>query len=61
MEMLMKRYKNDTLFSGGSIISQTRGANPQDGGANLLFYPIFPKSFMKMEAFGPEGVSLAPP
>ena len=40
------------------------GANPQGGGANLLFCPIFTENCMKMKEFGPGGggrASLAPP
>ena len=40
------------------------GANPQGGGANLLFCPNFPENCMKMKEFGPRGgggASLAPP
>ena len=40
------------------------GANPQGGGANLLFGQKFPKNCMKMKEFGPRGgwgASLAPP
>ena len=39
------------------------GANPQGGGASLLFGQHFPKNCMKMKEFGPRGgcASLAPP
>ena len=56
-------YAKCYQLSGGSRISQTGGANPQGGGANLLFCPIFPKNCMKMKEFGPRGgggASLAP-
>ena len=32
-----------------------RGANPQDGGANLLFGQTFPENCMKMKEIGPRG------
>ena len=39
------------------------GANPQNGGANLLIGQIFSQNCMKMKEFGPRRgrVSLAPP
>ena len=37
-------------------------ANPQDGGANLLFGQKFPKKYMKMKRIRTQrGASLAPP
>ena len=40
------------------------GANPEGGGANLIFGQKFPENCMKMKEFGPRGgkrASLAPP
>ena len=39
------------------------GANPQGGGANVLFGQKIPENCMKMKEFGPRGggASLAPP
>ena len=36
------------------------GANPQGGGANLLFCPNFPENCMKMKEFGPRGGGARP-
>ena len=41
--------------NGGSRISQTGGANLQNGGVNILFFQIFPENYMKMKEFGPGG------
>ena len=56
-----------TFYSGGSRISQRRGANHQGGSTNLLFGQNFYENCMKMKEFGPRwgtrvpGAQLDPP
>ena len=42
-------FQHFTLTSGGSRIFQRRGAYHKYEGANLLFWPLFPKNCMKMK------------
>ena len=52
----------NTAISGGSRISQMRGANPWGGGENLSFVKIFAENCMKMKEIGQRGgTSLEPP
>ena len=58
---MLVSYTRDRGFEYSSARSrffQRRGANHKRGGANLLFWPIFHKNFMKMAHLGSGSVLL---
>ena len=57
MQYWCRRVNFLAAFSGGSRISERRDSNRKSGDANLLYWPIFPKNYMKIKLFELEGGS----